>query len=148
MAKCYELPEGAAVLVEAIGISAALSVVHVYAGTRLYIPRAENLDEVHPLARLLGHPLARRLADAMGGDYFSVPMAQVLLEEERDRKIEARIEGGESAADIAQSYGLTERQIYERARRYREKTKSDAHQETIREQAPKGLPTRNGPWKP
>lgn len=105
------LPDSMTPVVDAIGVSAALSLVHVYAGTRLYVPQAENLGEEHPICRLLGRPLTLRLCQAVGGDYISVPVGRALLKAERDRQIVERADRGESQAEIARAYGVTERWV-------------------------------------
>lgn len=105
------LPKSMAPVVEAIGMSAAISLVHVYAGTRLYVPAPDNLHTEHPLCKLLGEPLAAMLAKAIGGDYLLVPVARTLRDSDRQRVIVARATAGESYADIARSLGMTERAV-------------------------------------
>lgn len=105
------IPDSMTPVVDAIGVSAALSLIHVYAGTRLYVPRADNLGDEHPICRLLGRPLSVRLCHAVGGDYISVPVGRAILKAERDRQIVERAERGESQAEIARAYGVTERWV-------------------------------------
>lgn len=108
----YALPESMDVVVDAIGISATLSLVHVYAGTRIYLPKPGNLDEQHPIASLLGLELTRRLCTAVGGDQVVIPVCHKMLAERRADEILRRWEDGESVPELATTYALSERAVY------------------------------------
>lgn len=116
------LPESLSMVVKAIGFSATLSLVHFYAGTRIYVPRQDNLGDEHPLVNLLGRPLAEKLANAIGGEYLEVPMARAFREEERKKIIIERMVAGESRARIAQSLGVSVRWVQAVMDRARGKT--------------------------
>ena len=113
----FVFPESMQPIIEAIGLSAAISIVSVYAGGRIFIPKPENLREGHPIERLLGMPQALRLARRINGN-VEIPRCQMRLLELRDeeicRRLEARNELGnpiESAFDLANAYGLSHRAV-------------------------------------
>lgn len=115
------LPESMNQVVDAIGVSAALSIVLRWAGRKLYVPRPEGLTDEHELVELLGMPLAWKLASAIGsrgiGRVILIPQCQRMLLDQRDAEILRRgkpvLEGGagQSAFVIAQDYGLTDRAV-------------------------------------
>ena len=113
------IPESMSAVVDAIGVSATISVIQVFSGTRLYVPLAANMGDEHPLCRLLGRPLAEKLCHAIRGDYVLVPVFRALNREELERDIAARAKSGESYASIARSHRMSERAIHAIVRRVR-----------------------------
>lgn len=100
-------------VVAAIGYSATLSLIHVYAGGRVYVPLPSNLTEAHPLARLLGMPLALKLAQAIGGgDPLRVPSSVNVIWQQREEEIVRRSRDGVTVTELARAYGVTERYVY------------------------------------
>lgn len=107
----FVLPTSMTVVVDAIGISAALSIVHVFAGRKIYIPKLPIADDCDELEQLIGYPLLRRLASALGGEHFTVPQCERMLRDRRDAEIVRRLNAGESAFQLAAAYGLSDRAI-------------------------------------
>jgi hypothetical protein len=113
------LPPSMGIVVDAIGHTAAISMVQVYAGVEIYVPTADNMSEAHPIARLIGLPLALRLALAVGGAKLAIPVCQALIQAERDEEIARRLDEGASIGDICKAYSLSERMVYYVAERTR-----------------------------
>lgn len=106
------LPESMAPFVAAIGESATLSIVRVFGGGRIYVPRPERLDDAHPLVRLLGRPLAARLAHALGGESHDVATANSVEATIRADEIRRRFRGGASVRQLALSFGISTRTVW------------------------------------
>lgn len=107
-----DLPTSLHDIVELIGLAATLQLVERYGGiTALYIPR--DIDAEHQIALALGLTAARRLAQTFGGDCIrNIPRCADGLRRMRNREIKMRRGEGVSAARLALSFGLTERQIW------------------------------------
>lgn len=95
-----------------IGDSAARSLVHVYPGSRLYVPMPANLDPKHPIPALIGMILAMRLATRYGGDMLVMPTAAGIALRARNTQITTMHSMGRSAGEIARRFGLTERWVW------------------------------------
>lgn len=106
------VPESMAAFVAAIGTSATLSVIRTFGGAPIYIPKADSLDETHPLVRLLGLPLAERIAAEFGGEQLDIPRAATAQIEVRNEEIRRRFRGGESVRQLALSFALSKRSIW------------------------------------
>lgn len=118
------LPESMNVIIETIGLSAAISVAQVFAGSKIWVPKRDALTEHHPLSRLLGMPLAYKIADRFGGSDLVVAQCQRMLLEQRDAEIVRRRDAGESAFELAQAYGLADRSIRSILARARDEAES------------------------
>lgn len=105
------LPESMDEIAAAIGSSACLSLIQRFAGSRLYVPKADAMTEIHPIAELLGLPLALKLSAAIGGEPITIPRCQRLALDQRDAEIVRRNRKGQSAAVLARSFGLTDRMV-------------------------------------
>ena len=105
------LPDSMEPVVAAIGVSAALSLVHVFAGRHIYIPAYPLTGDRDDLEGLIGYPLLRKLAAAMGGQSYSVPQCERMLRARRDAEIIRRSSAGESAAKLASDYALSDRAV-------------------------------------
>lgn len=108
----YALPESMDDIVDAIGVSASLSLVQIYAGTKIYLPKADRITERHPVAALLGLPLAVRLCVAKGGEAVTIPVCYRMLADRREDEILRRLEEGATITELATAYALSERAIY------------------------------------
>lgn len=97
---------------EAIGPSPVLSIMRVYGGGRVYIPKRAALDDDDPLVRLLGRPLAERLSDRLGGEKHDVPTAATIETAERNSEILRRFRAGYSSRQIAQHFGVSRRTVW------------------------------------
>ena len=114
------IPTGVRAIVEAIGESATLSLVRVYPGTRIYVPVWSKMGERHPIARVIGLPLAVKLCEALGGTMLDLPTGRKMLDVERDKQINARLRHGkQTAGQVARAYGISERTVFAIAARSR-----------------------------
>lgn len=103
-------------LVNGIGFPATLKVVERWGGTRLYVPKAENIGEEHELAKAIGiaaaHKLARaHAADEKADDWLEVPRAAVYLRRVRDQIIRESYQGT-SVTRLARKFGMTRRNVF------------------------------------
>lgn len=103
------LPHGLRDLVDLIGMPACLKLSARYGGRRLSIPMAIRRD--HPLALAIGYEASRHLVDTWGGDRLEVPKAESILRARRNKKIHD-LKSRLSVPQIAEQFGLTERQVY------------------------------------
>lgn len=99
-------------LSDAIGASAAMSVVRVFGGGRIYVPKPTALDDQHPLTVLLGRPLAVRLCDRLGGERFEVPRAAAVEVRLRNDEIARRFLQGKSIRQIAIAFGISKSAVW------------------------------------
>jgi Mor family transcriptional regulator len=107
-----QLPASMDHFVAAVGASATLSIIRVFGGGRLYIPKPAKLDDSHPLVRLLGSPLATRLSEAMGGEMHDIATATTAAVAVRNREIRTRFQHGTSVRQLAVAFGLSKRTIW------------------------------------
>ncbi len=105
------LPRSMDGIVEAVGYSPAISLVHIYGGGRVFVPLRKNMTEKHPLADLLGISLALRLADAYGGEELRLPMGDKVFATAREAQIIAAWNAGESAQAIGRRFWVTDRAV-------------------------------------
>ena len=98
-------------IVEAIGIAGCEKVVCSFGGSNIWIPKAENLKEGHPLVTLLGREDATRFCQLLGGCYLDVPRAAATKLAARDKEISDAIQRKTPVGSIARTYGLTERRV-------------------------------------
>lgn len=119
MTRRYELPETLAPVVEAIGYSATLSLIHVHGGSRIHIPKPESLDETHPLVELLGMPCVLRLARAVGGSRLDVPVGRSILAEARRDRVLRLWRERMPIPEIARTVGATQQAVYRLLRQAR-----------------------------
>ena len=104
-------------LLPIIGATAVVLLVRHWGGTSVYVPTPARCGADHPLAKAIGTPAAKALADYIRGDDLDIPIGKTLASALQRIDIAARTEQGESAAAIARSYGITDRWvIYQRAR--------------------------------
>ena len=93
-----------------IGLPATMTLVRVYGGTRLYVPK--RFDQEHPLTKLLGHESALILIDHYGGDeHFDIPIATAHVRALRNGKIRRDRQMGATHRELARRNTMTERQI-------------------------------------
>ncbi|MCC6851041.1 MAG: hypothetical protein IT502_01915 [Rubrivivax sp.] len=96
-------------IIEAVGFDCALRIASHFGGTRVLVssdPAARD-----PLAAVIGIEAARALAAAIGAGAFEVPRCTAWLIARRNEEIVARELGGESHAELALRFSLTERHI-------------------------------------
>lgn len=92
-----------------LGAQAAVQLAHAYQAKPLYVPR--NIEVGHPLVRLLGPDLARRLVQERGGERITIPGLASLRRQLRDDRIRSEHGQGVSLTELAQRYTLTLRRI-------------------------------------
>jgi Mor family transcriptional regulator len=98
-------------VIAAVGESAARSLMHVYASSRIFIPTAANLDGNHPVARVLGMPLAHKLCAELGGGYLAIPTPESLSNDMRSEQIYRRWRAGRTTRQLARDYAISERRV-------------------------------------
>lgn len=119
MSNASKLPKWVREATNIVGLAAVEKIVGQYGGTRIYFPIPKNLKAEHPLCQLIGEDAARALSDEFGGlDHFDVPRTLCLDLMARDRQILEDKEAGESQANLARRYRLTERSIRNIYRKY------------------------------
>lgn len=97
-------------IADLIGLPATLILVEAYGGVRLYVPYKVPAD--HPLALLIGLSAAEKLAEVFGGsEHFDIPRAVAIARQARNRKLREDRTTGMSHRNLAQQYGMTERQV-------------------------------------
>lgn len=107
-----DLPESLREIVALIGLPATLQLVERFGGLiALYVPT--EIGPEHQIAIAIGISAARKLAAHYGGDCVrNIPRCAAGLRRIRNDDIRARRAAGVSAARLALSFGLTERQIW------------------------------------
>lgn len=115
----FELPQSMAAVAGAIGYAAAVSLIHVYGGADVYIPKPENADDAHPLARFLGRPCFDLLAAAVGGGPLRIPAGHTLLRQARSDRVVLLWRSGAKIGEIARTVGLSQQGVYQILRRWR-----------------------------
>lgn len=105
-----QLPQTAAEIVDAVGVDAALRLVEVWGGVRVYVP--QRITDDHALVSTLGRGLAETLAARFGGEALNIPRCLHALRAVRNTRIRSERRQGDSPASLALRYGLTERQVY------------------------------------
>lgn len=98
-------------IISAIGLPAALKLVEVYGGVRIYLPLPGNITSENSIAALIGVDKARALASVWSQERPTLPRAADYLRRERDRVLR-REKKSMSVRDLAMKYGLTERAVY------------------------------------
>lgn len=94
-----------------VGDSATRSLVHVYPGTRLYVPTTPKLNPRHPIAALIGMDLARKLCERFGGELIELPTGGALSVLARNVEIRRLYRNGRTIDDIARQYQLARRHV-------------------------------------
>ncbi len=90
---------------------ATLKLIECFGGSRVYVPRLEQITEDHAIARAIGMAAARAVSRIWVNEQWEVPRATRAKRLARDRAIR-REPRTISVAKLALKYGLTERQVY------------------------------------
>ena len=109
-ANADELPPMLADLATTIGTAATLKLLDRFGGTRLYVPG--RVGDEHPLVFAIGKEAADKLVAVYGRERIDVPRASEMWRASRDADIRDRYRAGETAAELARYYQVTERTIY------------------------------------
>ena len=92
-----------------VGFTAAFALMTWFEKRRLYVPH-QALPS-HPLATLIGLPALRALVRDFGGEDLWLPSAQEYERFARNRDIAVRLAAGDTAAQVGQRVGLSERRV-------------------------------------
>lgn len=111
MIHASHFPESMQQIVQAIGIDSALALARTYGGSKVWIPTADKLAEVHPVAQLLGMDQALALARIVGGSRLQVPLCQSVNDAIRNAQIVERWQAGDTARQISRTFNMTERGV-------------------------------------
>ncbi|MEO5336889.1 MAG: hypothetical protein H7841_08345 [Magnetospirillum sp. WYHS-4] len=103
------VPQAYLDLVEAVGAETANALVAGFRGTRVYVPRADNLTADHDLVRRLGWDRAGRIARAFTGEHLDVPSMSV--QSRAALVVELSRTKGMKHAAIALAVGLSQRRV-------------------------------------
>lgn len=103
------LPTSILDLIEVVGIPAALAIVRERGGIRLYVPHLA--DPEHQIAEWIGIDAMQALVDVFAGEEIEIPRCDRALRAERAYHIGQRYDAGESQAELARAYAMTERNI-------------------------------------
>ena len=96
-------------VIDAIGFDAALRLVTHFGGTRVLI--VADPQERDPVSRAVGTDCARRLGVALGAGLLDVPRCMAWMLARRNEEIAARRRAGETQAELALRFGMTERHV-------------------------------------
>jgi hypothetical protein len=105
-----ELPQILGELQDLIGTAATLKLVEMFGGTRVFVPA--NVTAQTGLAHLVGLDNARKLAAVYAGTRLSIPRYRTWLCAARNGEVRQRHRGGETVAQLARAFDLTERHIW------------------------------------
>lgn len=96
-------------IIEAVGFDAAVTLVARFGGSRILLAREPG--ERDNLSLLIGLSAARSLSQALGPGLLEIPRCVSWVIARRDEEIAARHLGGETHAELAIRFNLTERHI-------------------------------------
>jgi len=116
------LPSRIADLVDVVGPKAALTIVELRGGARLYVPSKATAE--HWLAEHIGIEALQQLSKIYGGEWMEVDRCAALLRAAFEAKVVAEFDRGASNCELALRYGYTERGIRKLRRRVEEREPS------------------------
>jgi len=105
-----EIPESLREIAEVIGLPAALALVTLHGGRRLYIPI--KFPASNSLLQYLGSETCDKLSQAFGGDYLAIPRAIAVNRKTRNEQILQDHRNKATVAALAQKYDMTERNVW------------------------------------
>jgi hypothetical protein len=100
-------------LIAILGLPTAIRLAQQFGGRRCYVPYRSHIHEDHPIARVIGHEAARKLAEEWRGLNIGVPKCLAQLRRERDRAIRAEHRAQVPVSKIAEKYGICERTVWQ-----------------------------------
>lgn len=113
-----DLPNSVRDLVDVVGLKAALEIVEVRGGARLYVPKRPH--RAHWLSGVIGWDKLRDLSAIYGGEEIEVPTCAERKRKLFEREIATAAGTGVSVAELARRYRYSEsgiRKLLRRARR-------------------------------
>lgn len=96
-------------LAASVGFTATVALMTWFEGRRLHVPR--QVLPQHPLATLIGLPALRALVRDFGGEDLWLPASDQFGRYARNRDIAVRLAAGDTPAQIAERFGLSERRV-------------------------------------
>ena len=105
------LPESLREIAELVGVDGAMALARRWGGRRLYVPTVMP-DITHPIADVLGLDKAHALAACFGGQRLLIPQAAAFQRLQRDQEIERQHADGVPVSEIAERFGVSERQVF------------------------------------
>ena len=113
MADMSNLPQSVRDIIDLVGVTPALALVRAYPGNILKVPKGAREDgQVRArLIGIMGLDAANTFIATYGGDRLSIPRCVEALRDERDQRIIASYDDGQSVPELAVEHILTERQI-------------------------------------
>lgn len=92
-----------------IGTTAALRLLAIFGGTKLYVP--ETMREDHPIALGIGLEAAKRLSAIFAREGLNLPDGEDFHRLQRVRRVAGLLRAGTSERDIAMFVGVSARQV-------------------------------------
>lgn len=125
-----QLPPLLAEIAQIAGPMSALRVAEVKGGTRAYIPTVEMIHDGHWLAAV-GMEAARKIASALGGTYYDVPLGPAgrhseILARIR-RAVEHGLDEGLSVNQISRQVGVCRRTVFRHKNGETDPLRTDQH---------------------
>ena len=108
MQRTWRVPQSIA---ERIGVQSAIDLALHWGDRQLYVPTVIP-DGSHPIATVLGLETARKLASRFGGERLWIPQAAALQRLRRDQEIVRLHAEAVPVSEIAERYGVSERQVF------------------------------------
>lgn len=105
------------IIAAAIGLKATLKLCAHFGGKTLYVPTRIETD--HPIALLIGHEKAQKLAEAIGGEEVTLPVVDMGTERRAARVIRFLIHGLKPR-EIAALENISERTVTRIAEKHRD----------------------------
>ena len=93
-------------LVDVVGLKAALEIVEVRGGARLYVPKRPNRD--HWLSEVIGWDKLQDLSSIYGGEEIQIPKCAARSRHALEQEIATASSTGASTAKLALRYRYTE----------------------------------------
>lgn len=106
------VPKMVAEWIDLMGVRPALALINTYPGMQIKVPVGLNDGLTKQrLVRILGLKAAEAFIDRHGGEHLTVPRCAGLMRSQRNAKIIAAYDGGETLNELALSYSLSVRQL-------------------------------------
>jgi Mor family transcriptional regulator len=107
------LPRSVRDIIDLVGLTPALALVRAYPGNIIKVPTGvvEDGKMRSRLIGIMGFDAAEKFIAHYGGERLTVPRCVDALRDERDQRIIAAYDGGQSVPALAVDNALTERQI-------------------------------------
>lgn len=93
----------------AMGFEATTRLIAVFGDASLYVP--QQIDEAHPIARVVGINAAQRLVADFGGETINLPANEQYDRLIRVRTVARLLRKGVTTRDIGQLVGLSTKQV-------------------------------------